>query len=370
MPCSRAHAVALGATILALALPLIAAAAPPPEPILLASAMQGRQVPAMAVIVIRHGRVDQEAFRGVRNASGTAPVRRGDLWHIGSDAKAMTAAMIARLIERGVFSWDTPLERLLPELAAQMDPGYRNVTLNELLSHRAGLQDRIDSAVLEAFYTDRRPLHAQRLDYVRMALQIPPAFPPGADARYSNRGTIIAALAAERATGLSYEALMRREVFVPLGMRSARFSPTCRGDLVGHEAGKPRFGLHADNPPVDAPAGELRLSMDDWAKFAIDQMRGERGHGKLLTAASYQLLHTGQGGTIYGLGWGVRPVLNGVQGRFLTHGGSNGYWLARIVLEPDTESGFLLAVNTAGADADAAVAAIEGTLTPTLVAAR
>jgi CubicO group peptidase (beta-lactamase class C family) len=354
----------------AAALALAAAAPPPKARSLLAEAMHDRQVPAMAIVLIRHGAVVEEAARGLRSAAGVAAVGRGDLWHIGSDAKAMTATMIARLVERGVLSWDKPLDRLLPELAADMNPGYRNVTLNELLSHRAGLHDQIDSAVLEAFYSDRRPLHVQRLDYVRMALEAPPAYPPGSEARYSNRGTIIAALAAERATGLSYEALMRREVFLPLAMASARFDPTRPGDLVGHEAGKPRNGLHADNPPVDAPAGEVRLSMGDWAKFAIDQMVGERGRGKLLTAASYRLLHTGQGGTIFGLGWDVRPVLNGVKGRFLTHGGSNGYWTARIVLEPDTESGVLIAANCAGAQADGAIAAIEGALTPTFVAAK
>jgi CubicO group peptidase (beta-lactamase class C family) len=274
----------------------------------------------------------------------------------------MTPTMIARLVERGILSWDAPLERLLPELRTEMDPGYRKVTLRELLSHRAGLHDEIDSDVYEAFYSDRRPLHDQRLAYVRMALKSPPAYPPGTDARYSNRGTIIA----EDATGLSYEALMQREVFGPLDIRSAVFTPTRPGDLTGHEGGKPQFGPHADNPPVDRPAGEVRLTMDDWARFAIDQMEGERGRGKLLKAESYYELHTGQGGTIYGLGWGVRPTLDGVDGRFLTHGGSNGCWLARIVLAPDTEDGFLITANSADGGADKAEAEIETVLVPTL----
>jgi CubicO group peptidase (beta-lactamase class C family) len=351
------------------ALGLAAAAPAPSAQSLLAQAMQGRQVPAMALVTIRSGRVAETAVLGVRSRGAPAPAQAGDLWHIGSDAKAMTATMIARLVERGVLSWDTPLASLLPELAGEMNPAYRDVTIKDLLSHRAGLQDLIDSDVLEAFYTDARPLHAQREDYVRMALKVPPAYPPRTEARYSNRGTIISALAAERATGLPYETLMQREVFDPLGMTSARFTPTRPGDLVGHEAGKPQVGAHADNPRVDAPAGELRLTMADWTKFAIDQMRGERGRGRLLTAASYRLLHTGQGGTIYGLGWGVRPVVDGVSGRFLTHSGSNGYWLARIVLDPDTENGILIAANSSDGDANAAVAAIEGALAPGLTAA-
>jgi CubicO group peptidase (beta-lactamase class C family) len=360
----------LAAPFAVLLLAAAPASAPAPASRLLSDAMQNRTVPAMALVIIRNGRVVDEAVAGVRAAGWHDRVRPGDLWHIGSDAKAMTAVMIARLVERGRLSWDAPLEKMLPELAKDMDPGYRQATLRELLSHRAGLHDEIDSDVYAALYNDHRPMHQQRLDYVRMALKSPPAYPPGSRAQYSNRGAIVAALIAEDVTGLSYETLMRREVFEPLGMTSATFAPTRPGDLVGHEKGKPQIGLHADNPPVDAPAGEVRLSLSDWARFAIDQIKGERGQGRLLSAATYRDLHTGEGGTIYALGWGAHPDLNGVQGRFLTHGGSNGYWLARIVLEPDTGDGFLIAANSADGGADVAEAEIEKALTPTLIHAR
>ena len=58
---------------------------------------------------------------------------------------------------------------------------------------------------------------------------------------------------------------------------------------------------------------------------------------------------------------------NGLKGRFLTHAGSNGYWWARVVLLPDTESGVLLAAN-AGQDAgaDKASDVIEKAVLPTL----
>ncbi len=92
--------------------------------------------------------------------------------------------------------------------------------------------------------------------------------------------------------------------------------------------------------------------MRDWARFAIDQMKGKSGSGKLLSAAGYRHLHTGVDGTIYGLGWGVRTSLDGLQGRFLTHAGSNGYWVARIALLPDSQSGLLIAAN-AGDDGGA-----------------
>src|SRR5438270_7905064 len=209
--------------ILALLIPpLLLGAAPTPKSAaaLTSEVLKDRSIPAVGIVLIRHGRIFDEAVAGVRARDNPVPVRMRDLWHIGSDEKAMTATMIARLVERGVLSWNAPLPKLIPELSTSMRADYRNVNLIELLAHRAGLQDLIDSDYYESLYHDRRPMHAQRIDYVKMALSWPPAYPPGTDAKYSNRGTVIAALAAEDATGLSYEALMQREVFAPLGMHS------------------------------------------------------------------------------------------------------------------------------------------------------
>lgn len=95
-------------------------------------------------------------------------------------------------------------------------------------------------------------------------------------------------------------------------------------------------------------------------------MEGDHGGGRLLRQSTYVLLHTGQAGTIFGLGWGVRQSLDGVNGRFLTHSGSNGYWFARIVLAPDRENGLLVVTNSAGAGAQKGVANVEAEVVRTL----
>ena len=353
----------------AVLMPILAGAAPPPPTAaaLASRVLEDHSIPAVGIILIRHGRIADEAVAGVRARDNPVPVRRTDLWHIGSDEKAMTATMIARLVERGKLAWHTPLTKLIPELAKTMRADYRNVDLVELLAHRAGLQDLIDSDYYESLYRDRRPMHAQRVDYVKMALSWPPAYPPGTDAKYSNRGTVVSALVAEDSTGVSYETLMLREVFVPLGMKSPTFDPPVRGELAGHDGEMPKYGLKADNPPVDAPAGEVRMTLDDWAKFAIDQMKGDHGKGRLLRTPTYLLLHTGQKGTVFGLGWGVRSSLDGVNGRFLTHSGSNGYWFARIVLAPDKENGLLIVTNSANDAAQKRIAEVENEVVPMLV---
>ena len=187
----------------------------------------------------------------------------------------MTAAMIGRLVDHHILSWDAPLEQMLPELAADMQPAYRSVTIRDLLSHQAGLQANIEMSALDAFRSDPRPMHELRLAYSTLALAQKPAYPPRTDNLYSNSGLVIAATIAERATGLSYERLMQKELFGPLHMSSAEFGPTHKGQALGHGNGRPQTGPDADNAPVIAPVGEIHLTMRDWAKFAIDQMAGE-----------------------------------------------------------------------------------------------
>lgn len=310
----------------------------------LAKALEDKTVPAMAVLVIRHGHIDGQAVRGVRASDSPEPARAGDVWNIGSNGKAMTVTLIARLVERGVLSWDAPLSAMLPGLAAGMRPEYRAVTLVDLLAHRAGLPPNPDENWINSTYTDTRPLPLLRQEYAKLALADAPVGPPHQDFAYSNSGAVIAAAIAERVTGKSYEELMREEVFGPLGMTAA-FGPTARGQNLGHKDGKPITGPEASNPLVMAPDGEINLSMADWARFALDQMRGEHGQGKLLKTSTYTFLHTAQGQTSAALGWGVMQYPPQSAHRMLTHLGSNGYWHALIALLPDSEDGVLIAAN-------------------------
>lgn len=324
----------------------------------IAQAMQGTTTPAMGVLVIRNGKVAEHAVQGVRRNDAAPPATIDDQWMIGSTGKPITVAMIARLVEQGVLGWDTPLSTLLPDLAAQMQPAYRDVTLVQLLSHRAGLPENLtDAAALDAFFVDTRALPVQREAYVKAALAEAPVHPPGTEFAYSNSGFLIAAVIAERATGKEVEALMQREVFQPLGMTGAGFGPTPAGQPLGHRGGKPvtKAPQKADDgvPPIYTAAGNLHMRLQDLALFAIDQLAGSQGKGTLLTPASYALMQTAQPGSGSGLDWGVQPSIAGRQGPVLVHGGSDGNWLAWVVLFPGQNNGVIAIANAAedmGAD--------------------
>jgi CubicO group peptidase (beta-lactamase class C family) len=300
-------------------------------------------VPGMAVLEVRNGRVVGEAVRGVREAGTKDQVRVGDAWHLGSNGKPITATLIARLVERGDLSWTDRLEDLLPEIASDMRSEFREATLLKLLSHRSGLAANSDAEFIEEFRADLRPLPEQRLAYLRRALSDAPAASRGAY-NYSNTGFIAAGAAAERATGLTFEDLLRQEVFQPLGMRSAGFGPTPRGQPLGHVDGTALTPPRGDNPLMWAPAGSMHMSLEDWASFAIDQMKGHKGDGRLLSAQGYAFLHTPVGGEGPAIDWGV---VNKQFGTLLIHTGSNSAWYAVTALAPGLLNAVVVATNAA-----------------------
>ena len=323
----------------------------------LAVAMEGQAVPALGMLVIRDGVVVEQAVRGIRSMEGATPVTLDDRWNLGSDGKAMTATMVARLVERGLLRWDAPLSEMLPELAADMRPEYRDVTLLELMSHRAGLPENLsDPAYFQTFFTDVRPHPEQRLAYLRRAVAEAAIGPARGEASYSNTGFILAGAIAERAAGKPYAELMQQEVFAPLGMTSATYDQTPdAGEAVGHIDG--RLAIETEgNPEMFNPAGGMRMTLADWARFCVDQMAGERGQGRLLTGETYRLLHTPRGDTVFALGWGATPQIAGRAGPVLTHSGSDGTWFAFVVLFPGSGNGVLIVANAADSmGGDAAV---------------
>jgi CubicO group peptidase (beta-lactamase class C family) len=106
---------------------------------------------------------------------------------------------------------------------------------------------------------------------------------PGTKYLYSNLGYVIAGAIAEKAADASWEELITRALFEPLGMESAGFggagTPGQIDEPWGHTAdGRPvtENGPEADNPPVMGPAGRVQCTIADWAKFVADQLRGAR----------------------------------------------------------------------------------------------
>src|SRR5262245_9685982 len=96
-------------------------------------------LPAVAVLVQVGGKTEAQAAIGVRAVSHKQAVTLNDQWHLGSDAKAMSATLVARLVDQGYLSFDDTMARIFPGIAARMNPELHEVTVAQLLTHTSGL---------------------------------------------------------------------------------------------------------------------------------------------------------------------------------------------------------------------------------------
>jgi CubicO group peptidase (beta-lactamase class C family) len=318
-------------------------------------------VPALAGAIVEGNALVALGADGVRELGREVRVSTEDVFHLGSCTKAMTATLIARLVEAKELRWESTVASVFTDLAPKMDPRWREVSLEQLLTHRAGAPADLDAGGL---WKRLRESEAEPREQRRMLLEgvltRPPVEPPGTAFLYSNAGYAIAGAMAERATGKAWEDLMRKQLFEPLGMESAGFGPPGKpgklGSPVGHDrGGKPvGTGAKADNPAAIGPAGTVHASLADWGRFVAAHLNGERGGAKILRAASFEKLHTPPPGAepVYAMGWGVTQRSWG--GRVLTHSGSNTLWFCTVWIAPEKGFAVLVATNQGGEEAQRA----------------
>ena len=294
--------------------------------------------PAAGGVVVTPKEVLFLAAGGRRRIDAPAQVTAGDLWQIGGNTQALTAALYARYVEAGRAAWSAKLPALFPDLT--LDPAWADTTIYDVMAHRAGLSDAgvIEAEFLVSAGSDPRPVGAQRTALVQEVLQHPPFLPPGGF-RVANLDYVIAGAAIERLTGRSWEDSLRADLYAPLRMARAGFGPPRGAEPWGHRMGDDRR-LHAVDPAgvagfpaVLAPAGGAHLSLADYARFARVFLADGAGYLRPDTLHRLAQPWGGQNGD-YGLGWQVQEGEGWAQGPLLAHEGSNTLWHAQIQLAP------------------------------------
>lgn len=304
-----------------------------------------------AAIVYADGRIDI-AVAGERTRGSGDYVQPGDMWHLGSNTKSMTALLYADLVGQGTLKWGATVPELFPKHASNIHPEWSNVTIEDLLQHRSGAAD-VDINWLRRAHISKKSLPEQRDDAVAEFLYEPPVFQKGSF-NYANLNYILAGAAIEQATGESWENLMRAgSPGALMGNEGWGFGPPQGAQPQGHylrgaaasPAGQSWIG--ADNPPALGPAGTVHASLRSWGEYARAFLPGS---GIMPDATRKKLTTTN---TDYALGWAVYE--DPIWGAMLQHAGSNTMWLAQIIVLPEHDVALLVVTNEAGMAADLAV---------------
>jgi CubicO group peptidase (beta-lactamase class C family) len=300
---------------------------------------QKHQLVGLAAMVMVDGNVMASAAQGERKKGSGVPLELADRWHLGSISKSITATMIGRLVEAGQMQWADTIGERFPE--ASIHENWKPVTLHQLLTHTAGAPTNFPLSVRLKKPAIGPECTQERRTAVIDVMAQKPAHQPGEKFVYSNVGYTIAGAMAETATGVSWEDLVKREVFEPLKLTGTGFgppkSPTETLDQPRGHRGlrdwKTSVSDEQDNTPIIGPAGTVHMPLSSLCTYATDHLRGELGAGELLSAETYQRLHTPRLHD-YACGWVVKPPTQEIPHLVYWHNGSNTMWYALVVFIP------------------------------------
>ncbi|MEL6940194.1 MAG: serine hydrolase domain-containing protein [Cyanobacteria bacterium J06598_1] len=334
-------------------------------------------LPAVTALTLSDGAIAAKGETGLRKTGTSVVVRPGDRWHIGGCAKAMTATLIGALVEEGALTWETTIGAALPTLKNSILPAYHNVTLEMLLTHRAGIPKGYEAPDAWRYTWKREGTPVQHRHKVSaLMLRNAPLHTPGKSYAYSTMGYCIAGHMAEKITGYPWESLIQDLVFEPLGMNSAGPGPEQNCQQIASPWGHQREGtpiepgVCADQPAAFSPGGgSLHISMTDWSKFVAEHLKGAKGeNGQLLSADTYARLHSWQptrphsdsspsnhlqsvkNSDGYAMGWQVcqRHWANNhpnETGTCLSHHGTILSWHSQVLMAPERNMAVLCATN-------------------------
>lgn len=310
----------------------------------------------LAVAVVKDGKTVFAKGYGVRELGRPDAADAQTLFAIGSTTKAMTAAAMGMLVDDGKVRLDDPVTKYLPGFQLSDPYVTREITVRDLLTHRAGLAN----ADVLWYRSDNSPA-----EVLRRARFIPIAYSLRSGFIYQNVAYAAAGAVIAAASGMPWERFVETRIFQPLGMSRtvATLAATTGVPNVAspHQkvAGSVRVIQNAAVDPV-ASAGSVWSSVTDMAKWAAFMLDSGRVDGRrLLKPATWAELFKPQTMVppgefyptqrltkphwmTYGLGW----FQHDYQGRMVQfHTGSIDGMVAIIGLIPDERLGVYVLAN-------------------------
>jgi CubicO group peptidase (beta-lactamase class C family) len=308
-------------------------------------------VPGASVIVIREGKVLYKHAYGLADLEAHTPAATKTNYRLASFTKQFTAMCIMILAERHKLSLDDPITRFFPDYP----PYGKEITIRQLLTHTSGIK------AYEELISKDQTAQIHDIDVLNLLKQQTSTyFQPGMQYRYSNTGYAHLALIVEKASGMSFAAFLKKNIFSPLKMHeTVAFEEgisTVRNRAYGYSRKGDGFE-RTDQSTTSAVLGDggIYSSVDDlflWdqalytTKLVSDDM--------LHQAWTPSILASGKQSN-YGFGWELGET-HGL--KTVRHGGATIGFLTAILRIPEKKFTVIVLVNRNQAKPDKLAEAI------------
>ncbi len=220
------------------------------------------------VAVIKNGRVVWQNQFGQQSPG--VPASAHTLFNVGSITKTVTTETILKLVADGKLSLDEPMSSFWLDPDLKDDPNHQKLTARMALSHTSGFMNW-------RFYAED-----YKLKFINE---------PGTTFGYSGEGFQYLMKYAENKLGLSFEELVKTYVFQPVGMnevsisvRNKNFNNIAKpldsdGKFYGYYC---RPEGYCKKEGDYSAAGDMVVSVQDYAKFMISSMHSDTLNAQLI----------------------------------------------------------------------------------------
>jgi CubicO group peptidase (beta-lactamase class C family) len=300
------------------------------------------------VVVVKDGQVLLQKGYGYADVEKKTPADpETTLFRPGSISKLFTWTAVMQQVEQGKLDLDADVSRYL-DFAIPPGPGGTPIRVRDLMTHTPGFEESIKELIVE---------DESRIEPNGEVLKrwVPTRiYEAGRMPAYSNYATGLAGYLVERASGMSFDDYIDRNILEPLGMAHSTFRQPLPETLKpgmsqGYEdaSGKPQ-GYEIVNL---APAGALAATGSDMARFMIAHLQnGALGNARILGSETAVKMH----GTPNTIIPGINRMLLGFYEtstngrRIISHGGDTQYFHSDLHLYVDDGVGYFISVNSAG----------------------
>jgi D-alanyl-D-alanine carboxypeptidase len=311
--------------------------------------LSSTKVPSASIAIVKDGRIAYLQAYGQARLSPPMEATPQMQYSIGSISKQFTAAAVLLLAQEGKLTLDDPVSKYLPDLTRA-----GQVTIRMLLSHTSGYQDYWpEDYVMTSMMT---PTTAQHI--LDVWAKRPLDFDPGTQWQYSNTNYVIAGRIVEQVSGMALIDLLKKRIFLPLGMENVYDADASRlpaTDPTGYE--RHALGPQRPSPQEGAgwmfAAGELAMPAHDLALWDISVI-----HRSLLSAASYVQMFTAvllKDGSSTGYGLGVNVGKRDGH-NIIEHSGEVSGFVSENLVFPDDRAAIIVLTNEMATQAASLIA--------------
>jgi len=303
-------------------------------------------IPGLSLAIVQ---ADREPFLqgfGYADVERKVPVTPATLFELASCSKAFTGLAALRCESDGLINLDDPVSKYFPGFyGVYKGKKYDQITLRQLLQQISGIPFKSVSLIVESDAPDALQATVKNLFGVELSSV------PGTNFEYATVNYDVVGAVIEKASGLSYEAYMMKNVITPLGLgktmvgvdKANRPPDKATGYKIGF------FKARQYDAPVfrgNNPAGYIISNGQDMARWLQVQMGLVETDLKPLVERSHQtdeqMLFNPTTLTGYNLGW----FLYAERQKRIDHNGLNPNFTSFVAFNPKDRIGVVVLSNS------------------------